>query len=66
MGMTTGSIYGFGSASLRFQNEIYGSHLAYGKVNKAVIELSPSQPVPVETMAEPRRLGQAKAQGVQV
>jgi len=52
MGMTTGSIYGFGSASLRFQNEVYGSHLAYGKVNKSVIELNPPEPVRVENLAE--------------
>ena len=32
-------MYGFGSASLRFQNEVYGCHLPFGKVNKAVIEL---------------------------
>jgi hypothetical protein len=42
---TTGSVYGFGSASLRFQNEVYGCHLPYGKVNKAVIELAESAPV---------------------
>ncbi|KOO26438.1 hypothetical protein Ctob_004641 [Chrysochromulina tobinii] len=41
-GATTGSTYGFGSATLRFQNEMYGSHLSYGKANKAVIELSDS------------------------
>ena len=41
---TTGSVYGFGSASLRFQNEVYGCHLAYGKVNKAVIELADPEP----------------------
>jgi len=50
--MTTGSVYGFGSASLRFQNEVYGSHLAYGKVNKTVIELNPPQPVPVTELAD--------------
>jgi len=44
---TTGSVYGFGSASLRFQNEVYGCHLAYGKVNKAVIELADAEPVAV-------------------
>ena len=48
---TTGSVYGFGSASLRFQNEVYGCHLPYGKVNKAVIELMPPEPVPVTELA---------------
>ena len=52
LGMTTGSIYGFGSASLRFQNEVYGSHLAYGKANKCVIELNPPEPVAVTELAE--------------
>jgi len=51
-GSTTGSVYGFGSASLRFQNEVYGSHLAYGKVNKAVIELSDNEPVAVTQLAQ--------------
>ena len=44
---TTGSVYGFGSASLRFQNEVYGCHLPYGKVNKAVIELADKEPVSI-------------------
>ena len=44
---TTGSVYGFGSASLRFQNEVYGCHLTYGKVNKAVIELADAEPVDI-------------------
>jgi len=47
---TTGSVYGFGSASLRFQNEVYGCHLAYGKVNKAVIELADPEPVEVSEL----------------
>lgn len=45
---TTGAVYGFGSASLRFQNEVYGCHLNYGKVNKAVIELQDKEPVSIE------------------
>lgn len=51
-GSTTGSVYGFGSASVRFQNEVYGCHLTYGKVNKAVIELNPTQPVAVSELAD--------------
>jgi len=51
-GSTTGSVYGFGSASLRFQNEVYGSHLNYGKVNKAVIELDDSEPVAIGHLAQ--------------
>lgn len=47
---TTGAVYGFGSASLRFQNEVYGCHLSYGKVNKAVIELEPTEPVSVQNL----------------
>ena len=38
-------MYGFGSASLRFQNEVYGCHLPFGRANKAVIELADSAPV---------------------
>lgn len=48
---TTGGVYGFGSASLRFQNEVYGCHLNYGKVNKAVLELAASEPVEVRELA---------------
>ena len=44
---TTGTAHGFGSASMRFQNEVYGCHLAYGKVAKAVIELDDAAPVEV-------------------
>jgi len=51
-GMATGSVYGFGSAALRFQNEVYDSHLTYGKVNKCVIELNPPEPVNMDTLAE--------------
>lgn len=39
--------YGFGSATRRFQNEVYPQHLPYGLANKAVIELGRTQPVPV-------------------
>jgi len=49
-GSVTGSAYGFGSASLRFQNEVYGCQLPYGKVNKAVIELADAEPVDVYSM----------------
>ena len=50
-GSTTGSVYGFGSASLRFQNEVYDSHLTFGKANKAVVELEDSSLVDVTQMA---------------
>ena len=49
---TTGAAYGFGSASLRFQNEVYGCHLNFGKVNKAVIELADHEPVNVVNLGE--------------
>ncbi|KAL3898843.1 MAG: hypothetical protein SGPRY_012761 [Prymnesium sp.] len=49
-GMTPGSTYGFGSACLRFQNDIYPSHLNYGKSNKSVIELDSPQPVAVDKL----------------
>ena len=51
MGMTTGSVYGFGSAALRFQDDVYGSVLPYGKVNHCIIELEATQPVPVTSLA---------------
>ena len=39
--------YGFGSATRRFQNEVYPQHLPYGLANKAVLELGRTPPVPV-------------------
>ena len=35
----SGFEYGFGSATRRFQSEVYPQHLPYGIDNKAVIEL---------------------------
>ena len=44
--------YGFGSATRRFQNEVYPQHLMYGMANKAVIELDRTEPVPVTQMSD--------------
>lgn len=44
--------YGFGSATRRFQNEVYPCHLQYGLANKAVIELGRTEPVKVTQMSD--------------
>ena len=44
--------YGFGSATRRFQNEVYGCDLPYGLANRAVLELGRTEPVKVTQMSE--------------
>lgn len=48
----TATAAGFGSAAPRFQDQVYGSNLNFGLVNKvAVIELGAAEPVPVPSLA---------------
>ena len=44
--------YGFGSATRRFQSEVYPQHLPYGIANKAVIELGRTPFVPVTHLTD--------------
>lgn len=44
--------YGFGSATRRFQSEVYPQHLLYGMANKAVVELDRTPPVNVMRMGD--------------
>ncbi len=48
----SGFEYGFGSATRRFQSEVYPQHLPYGIDNKAVIELGRTPFVPVTNLTD--------------